>query len=421
MTKEQLARWRSLGFAFDEFYDTIAKDETIEVKIINVSFTKVEEKNATYQKFIVKILLSTNPYNSKVTVEIDERQFIAYQKLDTIQNINTVFADVFIDFATAGRIEENFKLTVNVTDSITNNTTDTKTINVKVDDKDGVGETQEKVENAKKDINSIPVKSITLENLIAFGVSKKKATEYLDPINKTLQDYKIDNDLRVIHFLAQVIHESISLLVTSEKGKSDSDYNGYKGRGFMQLTGENNYKDYEEYEVEDFTSGILNKQKNEKVPYAVRSAGWFWSICARLNNLADENDFIYITKTINGGYNHYEDRIKHVKDGFRIFKKEFKEYIFKDSKAYNDEKACFGWGLWHDPLIDKVGFKKNKEIAIEGYKRYLELVSENCNHTNWYKILTIKNFSNLKYKKDNRYYVIVIDVAKQQLQKLKEL
>jgi predicted chitinase len=270
-----------------------------------------------------------------------------------------------------------------------------------------------------KEVKGKPTKSITLEQLIAFGLNKKIATEYLEPLNQTLIDYQINTDLRIIHFLAQVIHESISFTATSEIGVTDADYDGFKGRGLMQLTTRKNYEAFEEYEGEDFTSSLKNKEKLEKIPYSIRSAGWFWTINAKLNQLADENDFIYITKMINGGYNHFDFRLKILKKGFKIFKIDYKDYKFKESEAYNDEKASFGWGLWHDPFLNKVGFIKDNEIAIEGYKRYLEL-APNGKHTNWYRILTMNNFLKLKFKKDNKHYINVIDVVKQQLEILQK-
>lgn len=86
-------------------------------------------------------------------------------------------------------------------------------------------------------------------------------------------------------------------------------------------------------------------------------------------------------------------------------------------------KGCFTWGLWNDPdiklkLFDTCG--SNKSNAIEGYMRYLELAPEG-KHVNWYRILSMNNFSKLKYKKDRKNFVNVIDVVKQQLKKLREL
>ena len=106
------------------------------------------------------------------------------------------------------------------------------------------------------------------------------------------ESLKFHTDLKIIHFLAQVISESGSFRYVSEIGATDSDYKGFKGRGLIQLTGIDNYKSYEDYENEDFTSSTLNKQKLENLPYAIRSAGWFWSIKAELNDDSDRNDFI---------------------------------------------------------------------------------------------------------------------------------
>jgi len=180
------------------------------------------------------------------------------------------------------------------------------------------------------------------------------------------------------------------------------------------------YKIFQD-EGEDFTSTTANKDKLQKLPYSIRSAGWFWSIEKKLNISADKNDFIYITKEINGGYTNFDDRLIHLKAGFKVFGKQFKEYQFKDSEAYEDKKASFGWGLWHDPLLDKVGFIKDKEKAIEGYKRYLALITKNSTPYNWYKISSMVNFINLRQKVGSKIRVYVLDVVNQQLEKLQKL
>ena len=428
MTRETLDKLRSMGMNLGPQYDMLAdlntksrKDDADNATITNIQVKTIDQKDKINKYFAVRVELNASDYVGKVELEIDGKIFQAFQKSPFFERF-AFYTDVYIDFSTGVRLEENFKLTARLID-FAGKPQHSTSINVKVKNSGKVGVTNDEIEdvnNSKIDVVSTPTISITLDQLKAFGVSKKKAEEYFESLNKTLQDYKIDTDLKIIHFLAQIIHESISLTATSERGKKDSDYNGFKGRGFMQLTGKNNYEEYEDYEGENFTSSTLNKQKLENAPYAIRSAGWFWTINAKLNELAEENDFIFITKKINGGYNHFDDRLKILKKGFKIFQINFNDYIFKNSKAYNDEKAAFGWGLWHDPLLNKVGFIKNKEIAIEGYKRYLEL-APNGKHTNWYKILSINNFITLKYKKNGVNKVNVIDVVNKQLKELQEL
>lgn len=95
------------------------------------------------------------------------------------------------------------------------------------------------------------------------------------------------------------------------------------------------------------------------------------------------------------------------------------DYIFNKSKTYNEKRGSFAWGLWHDPDLNKSGCTKNKEKAIEGYSRFMELVGENYGETNWYNINNIPSFNNLIYTVRHKKYVKVYDAAKQRLDALK--
>lgn len=84
---------------------------------------------------------------------------------------------------------------------------------------------------------------------------------------------------------------------------------GYKfcGRGLIQLTGRANYTKF---------SQDLGISLDETVAYletpegAVSSAGWFWDQ-NNLNQWCDKDDFITLTKRINGGTIGLEDRKHH--------------------------------------------------------------------------------------------------------------
>lgn len=84
---------------------------------------------------------------------------------------------------------------------------------------------------------------------------------------------------------------------------------GYKfcGRGLIQLTGRANYTKF----AED-----LGISLDETVAYletpagAVSSAGWFWDN-NNLNQYCDKDDFVTLTKRINGGTIGLEDRMHH--------------------------------------------------------------------------------------------------------------
>jgi putative chitinase len=81
----------------------------------------------------------------------------------------------------------------------------------------------------------------------------------------------------------------------------------FRGRGLIQLTGRDNYT--------RFSEG-LGISLEETVAYletpegAVSSAGWFWDNNS-LNAFCDRDDFIGLTKRINGGTIGLQDRIHH--------------------------------------------------------------------------------------------------------------
>lgn len=211
---------------------------------------------------------------------------------------------------------------------------------------------------------------------------------YLEALNTTIKDNKIDTNLKIAHFLSQLMHESGELQWTEELKVLDTAYGGFKGRGLIQLTGKTNYTNYGKFVNEDVTSTLENKIKLEKNPHAAKSAGWFWNKVADLNDDAERNDFIYITFVVNGGLNGYNERLEFLKNAFKALKiNKNLDYKFEDSKAYDNLKYSFGWGLWHDSSTSKKGATKDKVLALQGYERFINL---HDNHekkgikSNWY-------------------------------------
>ncbi|WP_299313586.1 LysM peptidoglycan-binding domain-containing protein [uncultured Aquimarina sp.] len=274
---------------------------------------------------------------------------------------------------------------------------------------------------------------ITKEQLekIATNATSANIDKYLDGFNETFELFDINTCLRRVHFLAQVTHESGSFFYNEEQGNESyiAAYNGWHGRGLIQLTTEGNYTAFGIAIGEDVTSTAANRDKLKDSPYATHSAGWYWRDQANLNSLADENDFIMITRKVNGGFNGYNDRLKYLKKGFKELidkcskdSEEDYDYEFSESDAYDDKRASFAWGLWHDPDLDKDGCTKSKEKALEGYERLIELTDENYSKTNWYKIKNIDEFSDIKYSvvKNGvtKYYVKVREAAESRIEAL---
>lgn len=275
------------------------------------------------------------------------------------------------------------------------------------------------ISNKRKtnDISSNKIDKLSEEQIssISSFLKKENVKKHIEGINDAIEDNNINTCLRASNFLAQILHESGGLRLTKEGGVSESDYGGFIGRGLIQITGESNYKKYQDFSGEDVTSNLENKKKLENSPHAGKSAGWFWDV-SNLNPLADKNDFIMITRTINGGFNGYDGRLKYLKGALKsICKKETEILGFSSSKAYNDKRASFAWGLWHDPGINKNGCTKDKNKAIEGYQRFLDIIPKDYKQYNWYGIKSIQAFQSIKETNSS------VDVKKAAELRLKEL
>lgn len=89
----------------------------------------------------------------------------------------------------------------------------------------------------------------------------------------------------------------------------ESSGDGYRfcGRGLIQLTGRANYTKF----AQDLGISIEETVAYLETPSgAVSSAGWFWDN-NNLNSLCDKDDFVTLTKRINGGIIGLEDRQQH--------------------------------------------------------------------------------------------------------------
>lgn len=168
--------------------------------------------------------------------------------------------------------------------------------------------------------------------------------------------HEIDTPLRAAHFLAQAAHESGGFKFKSENlnyGKdgllkifpkyftpaSAEAYNRnpekiaskvyanrmgngdeaskdgwkYKGRGYIQLTGKDNYKAFSEWAKEP--SILSNPDQVAEDKYAGLSAIWFWNKnglnkIADTDSLRDNATVEKITKRVNGGTHGLADRVE---------------------------------------------------------------------------------------------------------------
>lgn len=127
----------------------------------------------------------------------------------------------------------------------------------------------------------------------------------------------LDSDLRLAHFMAQLMHESCNFRYMEEiasgaayEGRKDlgntqpGDGKRFKGRGPIQLTGRANYRIFGRRAGIDF--------ENHPEVVALPSVGLmvacdYWSQ-HKLNALADADNLHAITRKINGGLNGLSDR-----------------------------------------------------------------------------------------------------------------
>lgn len=91
----------------------------------------------------------------------------------------------------------------------------------------------------------------------------------------------------------------------------------FKGRGYIQLTGKDNYKAFDATVEDD----ILANPDLVATKYPLLSAAWFWN-SRKLNAIADQgamDDVVTkITKLVNGGTIGLADRIKHFKEYHKL-------------------------------------------------------------------------------------------------------
>ena len=167
-----------------------------------------------------------------------------------------------------------------------------------------------------------------------------------------LNSYQVNTQLRIAHFMAQIEHESNlkpvsenlnysaeGLMITFKKyfpnptmanfyakkpikianrvyadrmgngNETSGDGYRFRGRGFIQITGKSNYLVLaKDTRIDCFNDpDLLLEEANSMI-----SALWFWQK-NKLNDFADKNDIVGITKKINGGTNGLEHRKKLLK------------------------------------------------------------------------------------------------------------
>jgi putative chitinase len=178
----------------------------------------------------------------------------------------------------------------------------------------------------------------------------ERANEIAALINDICPKYNITNKDLLEEFLAQLIHESggfrlktenlnystdallrvfskyfktrdeaqsfarnpekIGNRVYSNRMGNGDEWSGdgfrYRGGGFIQLTGKDMYKAYANYVKKPLEETAHLVRTDDR--YALDSACWFFTIVKGLLDEAMDDEFLLITKRINGGTNGLHDR-----------------------------------------------------------------------------------------------------------------
>lgn len=201
--------------------------------------------------------------------------------------------------------------------------------------------------------------NFTKEQLAQLIPGNQYVDHWYDALSEILPEYEINTPQRVAAFIAQCAHESggfkalkenlnykaaslrrvfpkyfpddaianayankgemIANRVYANRMGNGDEHSGdgyrYCGRGLVQLTGKDNYSWFAaslEMPVEDVPEYLSTFEG------AVQSACWFWET-NNLNQWADKDDILTMTKRINGGTIGLEDRKKHYEHAKHVF------------------------------------------------------------------------------------------------------
>ena len=141
-------------------------------------------------------------------------------------------------------------------------------------------------------------------------------------LNTYALEFDITTPLRWAHYLSQIMHESGGFRYSEEiasgkayEGRKDlgntqrGDGVKYKGRGVIQLTGKYNYI---KFKADSGIDVVTYPELVAKPALAFRSSMWYWKKNS-LNYYADRDEFLKITKRINGGTNGLKQRETYLK------------------------------------------------------------------------------------------------------------
>ncbi|GAB3625131.1 hypothetical protein GCM10027418_32180 [Mariniluteicoccus endophyticus] len=148
----------------------------------------------------------------------------------------------------------------------------------------------------------------------------RRVEEGLPHLNAEMRKRNINTAARKAAFLATLAHESGFDYAIGEKGYGT---HVYRGRGYIQLTGDFNYR--------DAGKGIgvnlmgANQVRASQLPYSANIAGWYWTEARPSSNgAADRFDMGRISRNV--GYDNKSNARARAEDGHRCdsFKRAYK-------------------------------------------------------------------------------------------------
>jgi putative chitinase len=98
------------------------------------------------------------------------------------------------------------------------------------------------------------------------------------------------------------------------RDEASGDGYRFRGRGAIQLTGHSGYYHAGQACGVDF---VMEPDLVATPKYALMTAGWFWSTHG-CNPLAENADWVGLTKKINGGTIGLDDRVKHTQQAISV-------------------------------------------------------------------------------------------------------
>lgn len=211
------------------------------------------------------------------------------------------------------------------------------------------------------------------------AISAANLTSYLPYLKQAMAEFEINTSVRAAAFLAQLAHESGQFKFMGEiwgptenqkryEPPSDlardlgntmpGDGKRFKGRGPIQITGRSNYKRYGDILGVNL---IDNPERASDKDIAFRTAGAFWKM-NNLNQLADRQWYMTITKRVNGGFNGLEDRVKHYERALNVLGVARMRDV-QDDPADDSGLPRFPRGLDGPGQIVPTGEERNAEPA----------------------------------------------------------